>query len=92
MGILDDREQIRNVGSNTEDRKGGECRAQAQDRTLAIFRLDDQLRNQRIVVHGDRVAFYYESEPVGDDAERVAITYRQLLDEVVRAANGLNRA
>jgi acetyl-CoA synthetase len=38
---------------------------------------------------GDRVAFYYEGEPVGDDAERVAITYAQLLDEVVRAANGL---
>ena len=35
---------------------------------------------------GDRVAFYYEGEPVG---ERAAITYSQLLDEVVRAANGL---
>jgi acetyl-CoA synthetase len=35
---------------------------------------------------GDRVAFYYEGEPVG---ERAAITYEQLLDEVVRAANGL---
>ena len=35
---------------------------------------------------GDRVAFYYEGEPVG---ERASITYRQLLDEVVRAANGL---
>jgi acetyl-CoA synthetase len=38
---------------------------------------------------GDRVAYYYEGEPVGDDAERVAITYGQLLEEVVRAANGL---
>ena len=38
---------------------------------------------------GDRVAFYYEGEPTGDDAERAAITYEQLLDEVVRAANGL---
>jgi acetyl-CoA synthetase len=36
--------------------------------------------------YGDRVAFYYEGEPVD---ERAAITYRQLLDEVVRAANGL---
>ena len=35
---------------------------------------------------GDRVAYYYEGEPVG---ERAAITYRQLLEEVVRAANGL---
>ena len=35
---------------------------------------------------GDRVAFYYEAEPVD---ERAAITYQQLLDEVVRAANGL---
>ena len=35
---------------------------------------------------GDRVADDYEGEPVG---ERTAITYRQLLDEVVRAANGL---
>ena len=35
---------------------------------------------------GDRVAFYYEGEPVG---ERASITYQQLLDEVVRAANGL---
>src|SRR6187431_2775655 len=35
---------------------------------------------------GDRVAFYYEGEPIGERAE---ITYRQLLDEVVRAANGL---
>jgi acetyl-CoA synthetase len=38
---------------------------------------------------GDRVAFYYEGEPTGEGAERVAITYGQLLDEVVRAANGL---
>jgi acetyl-CoA synthetase len=36
---------------------------------------------------GDRVAYFYEAEPV--DGERVAITYRQLLDEVVKAANGL---
>jgi len=36
--------------------------------------------------YGDRVAFYYEGEPVD---ERAAITYRQLLDQVVRAANGL---
>jgi len=35
---------------------------------------------------GERVAYYYEGEPVG---ERAAITYRQLLDEVLRAANGL---
>ena len=35
---------------------------------------------------GGRIAFYYEGEPEG---ERAAITYRQLLDEVVRAANGL---
>ena len=38
---------------------------------------------------GDRVAFYYEGEPVD---ERAAITYAQLLDEVVRAANGLEGA
>src|SRR3990172_5773720 len=35
---------------------------------------------------GDRVAYYYEGEPVD---ERAAITYSQLLEEVVRAANGL---
>jgi acetyl-CoA synthetase len=35
---------------------------------------------------GDRVAYYYEGEPEGERAE---ITYQQLLDEVVRAANGL---
>ncbi|MEP7224611.1 MAG: AMP-binding protein, partial [Actinomycetota bacterium] len=35
---------------------------------------------------GDRVAYYYEGEPVG---ERAAITYSQLLEEVVKAANGL---
>ncbi|MGH3136350.1 MAG: acetate--CoA ligase, partial [Gaiellaceae bacterium] len=35
---------------------------------------------------GDRVAFYYEGEPVD---ERAAITYAQLLEEVVKAANGL---
>jgi acetyl-CoA synthetase len=35
---------------------------------------------------GDRVAYYYEGEPV---EERATITYQQLLDEVVRAANGL---
>ena len=37
---------------------------------------------------GNRVAFYYEGEPVG---ERTAITYAQLLEEVVRAANGLKQ-
>ena len=36
---------------------------------------------------GDRVAYYYEGEPVG--SERAAITYSQLLAEVVKAANGL---
>ncbi|HSG14353.1 MAG TPA: AMP-binding protein, partial [Gaiellaceae bacterium] len=35
---------------------------------------------------GDRVAYYYEGEPVD---ERASITYSQLLEEVVRAANGL---
>jgi acetyl-CoA synthetase len=35
---------------------------------------------------GERVAYYYEAEPAG---ERVAITYSQLLEEVVKAANGL---
>ena len=35
---------------------------------------------------GEKVAFFYEAEPVG---ERVAVTYGQLLDEVVKAANGL---
>jgi len=35
---------------------------------------------------GDRVAYYYEGEP---ESERTAITYAQLLDEVVKAANGL---
>ena len=35
---------------------------------------------------GDKVAYYYEGEPVG---ERAAITYSQLLEEVVKAANGL---
>ena len=35
---------------------------------------------------GNRVAYYYEGEPEG---ERTAITYAQLLEEVVRAANGL---
>ena len=35
---------------------------------------------------GERVAYFYEGEPVD---ERASITYQQLLDEVVRAANGL---
>ena len=35
---------------------------------------------------GERVAYYYEGEPVDEHA---SITYQQLLDEVVRAANGL---
>jgi len=35
---------------------------------------------------GDKVAYHFEGEPVG---ERAAITYAQLLDEVVKAANGL---
>ena len=35
---------------------------------------------------GDKVAFYFEGEPVD---EREEITYAQLLDEVVRVANGL---
>jgi len=35
---------------------------------------------------GDKVAYYFEGEPVGERAE---ITYAQLLDEVVKAANGL---
>ena len=35
---------------------------------------------------GEKVAYHYEGEPVG---ERAAITYAQLLDEVVKAANGL---
>lgn len=35
---------------------------------------------------GDKVAYYFEGEPVG---ERAAITYSQLLEEVVKAANGL---
>jgi acetyl-CoA synthetase len=35
---------------------------------------------------GERVAYYFEGEPVGD---RAAITYAQLLEEVVRVANGL---
>ena len=35
---------------------------------------------------GDRVAYYFEAEPVGERAE---ITYSMLLEEVVKAANGL---
>ena len=35
---------------------------------------------------GDRVAYYWEGEPVGD---RRAITYAELQDEVVRCANAL---
>ncbi len=35
---------------------------------------------------GDRVAFYFEAEPVDERAE---ITYSMLLEEVVKAANGL---
>jgi acetyl-CoA synthetase len=35
---------------------------------------------------GDKVAYHFEGEPVG---ERAAITYAQLLEEVVKAANGL---
>jgi acetyl-CoA synthetase len=35
---------------------------------------------------GERVAYYFEGEPVGD---RSPITYAQLLEEVVRVANGL---
>jgi acetyl-CoA synthetase len=35
---------------------------------------------------GDRIAYYFEGEPVGD---RAAITYAQLLEAVVRLANGL---
>ena len=35
---------------------------------------------------GDKVAFHYEAEPEG---ERTAVTYAQLLAEVVKAANGL---
>jgi acetyl-CoA synthetase len=36
---------------------------------------------------GDKIAYHYEGEPVG---ERAAISYSQLLEEVVKAANGLN--
>jgi acetyl-CoA synthetase len=35
---------------------------------------------------GDRIAFHFEGEPEG---ERAPISYAQLLDEVVRVANGL---
>jgi acetyl-CoA synthetase len=35
---------------------------------------------------GDKVAYYFEGEPVGD---RATVTYAQLLEEVVRVANGL---
>jgi acetyl-CoA synthetase len=35
---------------------------------------------------GDKVAYYFEGEPVGD---RAAIPYAELLEEVVRVANGL---
>ncbi len=35
---------------------------------------------------GERVAYYFEGEPVGD---RSPITYARLLEEVVRVANGL---
>src|SRR4029453_7068987 len=35
---------------------------------------------------GDRVAYYFEGEPEGD---RAPITYAQLLEEVVRVANGM---
>ncbi|MGH3109543.1 MAG: AMP-binding protein, partial [Gaiellaceae bacterium] len=35
---------------------------------------------------GDNVAFHYEAEPEG---ERATVTYAQLLEEVVKAANGL---
>jgi acetyl-CoA synthetase len=35
---------------------------------------------------GAKVAYHYEAEPVG---ERADVTYQQLLDEVVKAANGL---
>jgi acetyl-CoA synthetase len=35
---------------------------------------------------GDRVAYYWEGEPVGD---RRTVTYAQLLEDVVRVANGL---
>jgi acetyl-CoA synthetase len=37
---------------------------------------------------GDKVAFYYEGEP----GDRRAITYRELLDDVCRLANGLRKA
>ncbi|MBV9515409.1 MAG: acetate--CoA ligase [Mycobacteriaceae bacterium] len=36
--------------------------------------------------HGDRVAIYWEGEPVGDSR---VITYAELLDEVCKAANAL---
>ncbi|MEO6836486.1 MAG: acetate--CoA ligase [Candidatus Tumulicola sp.] len=36
---------------------------------------------------GDRVAYYFEGEP----GDRRAVTYRELLDEVCRFANGLRR-
>jgi acetyl-CoA synthetase len=35
---------------------------------------------------GEKIAYYWEGEPVGD---RAAVTYAQLLEEVVRVANGL---
>jgi acetyl-CoA synthetase len=35
--------------------------------------------------HGEQIAFYFEGEP----ADRRAITYRELLDDVCRFANGL---
>ena len=37
---------------------------------------------------GDRVAYYWEGEPVG---ERRVITYKDLQDDVVRLANGLKK-
>jgi acetyl-CoA synthetase len=51
---------------------------------VSVNCLDRHVRAGR----GDKIAFYYEGEP----GDRRAITYRELLDDVCRLANGLRNA
>src|SRR5581483_878028 len=48
---------------------------------VSVNCLDRHVRARR----GDKIAFYYEGEP----GDRWTITYRELLDDVCRFANGL---
>ena len=57
-GVVDQTHQERNVGARSKDGVGAQSGPHSLDRRVPRFAGCNQLREERIVVHRDRVAFY----------------------------------